>query len=866
MKRKTKIIVLGLVAVLTISLTFTACISLRLYNQKELEANKNNYVEGVDWKPNDIVDNGLETIGKKYDSTPDWFESEDRVLEYWNEVTLFLEEQVKDGNVTEWEVNDSGCCISLSNGSLHIMLWSNIFREQEDTLREDEASTGIATNMGFQDKIATTGTDKLSLYGTPLSSNSSAKGIAVLHPYYTSTKNRDPFGSANINILEKRANAIESKNSEYAVRANLKDGNVSIEFMQTLNEYRIVTIESHGGFFEKTGFVLCLLLSFDDLTNNPKYTDDIVSHDNSPQRIARSDNGAVALTEEFFRHYYQGKQFDDTLIYLGTCKSAVSNSFFEILKPHGVKAILGYDNNISVWHRDIYGTTFETLSNGFTLQESLDSAKEKHGSSDSWNTAVRNAVGWIIGAERRTPAKPIIFGDKEWSIDKVYIPEVDASEPELKKILEQKTSDSIIFFEYGDYDANGINEAFAVTGYEQEGGFFNKCTFWFVSKSSGATEMVKDTYGSIRSTVKADKYSFFVWERHAGGSAGLSFVYGVKDGKPYELLISQEVDEFKQNENGKYQSIDHDLSKGYHDFITRYFYFDKAKREFFAEPIKREPTSIFSTTAPSFPNTTKPRRTETNPTITTPPEKRYSWEGTWEVTGGWKTVRLTQNGNSVTGSYTWKGGKISGTVSGNTLKGTWKQSEDSKSGTFEFTMSSDGKRFDVKWWYAGDSKTNVGEAGTRITPVIETAYYFQYASRVVKFTPGSPYTTDTRSMNQNVVLGSPNYVFDSDKSDLTLGIGGVLIIEFEKPFQARGGDEVTIFETSLAEPTKIEISNDLKNWILIGTASDNISSLDIQGKVKSSDKFKYIRITDIGNVIGEWPGADIDAVGVKMHK
>ncbi len=82
-------------------------------------------------------------------------------------------------------------------------------------------------------------------------------------------------------------------------------------------------------------------------------------------------------------------------------------------------------------------------------------------------------------------------------------------------------------------------------------------------------------------------------------------------------------------------------------------------------------------------------------------------------TGGWKTnygtMTLHQMGKSVTGKYTWKKGKIVGTVSGNTLTGTWSQKPtyqgSSDSGSFTFTMSANGKSFTGTWGYLGQSQS-----------------------------------------------------------------------------------------------------------------------------------------------------------------
>jgi hypothetical protein len=78
------------------------------------------------------------------------------------------------------------------------------------------------------------------------------------------------------------------------------------------------------------------------------------------------------------------------------------------------------------------------------------------------------------------------------------------------------------------------------------------------------------------------------------------------------------------------------------------------------------------------------------------------WTGKWD-TGQWGEMTLQQNGSSVTGNYEWDSGKITGTVSGNILKGTWSESPtyqpENDAGDFEFTISSNGNSFTGRWRY-----------------------------------------------------------------------------------------------------------------------------------------------------------------------
>jgi hypothetical protein len=83
------------------------------------------------------------------------------------------------------------------------------------------------------------------------------------------------------------------------------------------------------------------------------------------------------------------------------------------------------------------------------------------------------------------------------------------------------------------------------------------------------------------------------------------------------------------------------------------------------------------------------------------------WTGTWD-SEQWGEMKLTQKGNTITGTYTWDEGKIEGTVSGTTLRGTWSESPSysppDDAGDFEFTLSADGNSFSGHWRYGSEDE------------------------------------------------------------------------------------------------------------------------------------------------------------------
>jgi len=136
------------------------------------------------------------------------------------------------------------------------------------------------------------------------------------------------------------------------------------------------------------------------------------------------------------------------------------------------------------------------------------------------------------------------------------------------------------------------------------------------------------------------------------------------------------------------------------------------------------------------------------------------------------------------------------------------------------------------------------------------------AVEVISFTPGNPWTSDPGAMDSTEILGAPDRRPNSNGEALTLGAGGVVVLRFDVYIYDGPGNDIYVFEVGgLVEATKVEVSDDLVNWIFVGNAAGSISGVDMDGKVPLNGKYQYVRLTDLKtSPTGTWPGADIDAV------
>ena len=139
-----------------------------------------------------------------------------------------------------------------------------------------------------------------------------------------------------------------------------------------------------------------------------------------------------------------------------------------------------------------------------------------------------------------------------------------------------------------------------------------------------------------------------------------------------------------------------------------------------------------------------------------------------------------------------------------------------------------------------------------------------FADEVVSFQSGNPQASNEADRDPTKALGPPDYDSSADKNYTTLGCGGSLVLRFvDNALTDVPGEDLHVFEIGPdKEPTAIAISEDGKKWIEVGKMEGGTSGLDIHPFVKPGQVFHYVRLTDLKEKCeGEWPGADIDAVG-----
>ena len=149
------------------------------------------------------------------------------------------------------------------------------------------------------------------------------------------------------------------------------------------------------------------------------------------------------------------------------------------------------------------------------------------------------------------------------------------------------------FFLPADYDGDGTEEAFGITGnYDEDFTMYNTVTICFVS-SDGTVTPVRSTerdgspLGGYLHTrddepnlLETDGVKFLCWEISAGGSGSLTVLLGVRDGQAYEPSVSNQYMDFNRSNDGIITGKTHDFSNGVHEYVPHTFAFDPATGQF----------------------------------------------------------------------------------------------------------------------------------------------------------------------------------------------------------------------------------------------------------------------------------------------
>ncbi len=180
-------------------------------------------------------------------------------------------------------------------------------------------------------------------------------------------------------------------------------------------------------------------------------------------------------------------------------------------------------------------------------------------------------------SELSASGKKSSSGSSEGSEKKAGLSKAEAGE------IADNLGGMVCVVECHDYDGDGANEAYVVTGEKDEFDGYAPEAVWFIASDSSTKKMKSDFKGMSMYYKEAGYYveyadenkGFFTAECGGYGSGWLNLLFGVKDGEPYELDLSMNTEGFYQDEPGVFYTLTDNFDNGHAYMITELEYDSK---------------------------------------------------------------------------------------------------------------------------------------------------------------------------------------------------------------------------------------------------------------------------------------------------
>lgn len=330
MKGKKKIIVVVLLSIIVILGILVAAFLFQLNTNAINENDYNAYIASEE---------RLMEIEKIYLNDEGFVPKED-VSALINEVEIEVKNQVNNGSIQEYNRDDNNIYIKYKSGIEYVFVphEENALALGEDnniiTLEpnQDDYSVGVSRFKAWIDKKF----NNLAYQGS-YSVPANAKLISDKYPDKF-TYNENPMPDYNT-IMD----------DEFSSFTNSR---VTVERLKSIGDYKVVIFEGHGNNNESIHSILFTGESFIGWKEFSKYKDDIARGEvilssfpaigNVPYSVVRT----YGVTSKFFERHLS--EMDNTLIFLGSCRSGKDRVLADTFLSKGASAVLGFDESVSM--------------------------------------------------------------------------------------------------------------------------------------------------------------------------------------------------------------------------------------------------------------------------------------------------------------------------------------------------------------------------------------------------------------------------------------------------------------------------------------------------------------------------------------
>lgn len=197
--------------------------------------------------------------------------------------------------------------------------------------------------------------------------------ITTLQPYFTEFGKQNSPDEAALSVTKSVPKA------KFNDKDNLDDAKVTVNAIKSLNNYKIIIWDGHGGYAPTLHSFMSISVPYKKIKKI--YYDDC----KNDIFIESSNKNSTILTVKFFEKYFNDSDFDGAVLYLGTCLSAADDILAKTFISKGASCVFGNTDVTTVAYDScMMKSVFSYLSKGESSKKALNkSIKEneskKHG-------------------------------------------------------------------------------------------------------------------------------------------------------------------------------------------------------------------------------------------------------------------------------------------------------------------------------------------------------------------------------------------------------------------------------------------------------------------------------------------------------
>ena len=274
-------------------------------------AAKNIVQVGYEKKSDKISDNDFREFQKIRESIDG--------LDTVKKVSDILEADKQNGSVVDYKVNENCITFETTSGIRGIWEDPSLYNPENKSVSLEDKSNRIENTPSGNTY------DSIIQQSSPIVS--SLGDVAVIRPYRNTSFKYDDFVTTGEILADSIGVNIDVFDNDEADLSVLRD----------LDKYGVVLIDSHGILIDNEPYI-CLTQSFDN--------QEILSVD--LKDIYVNQNNQICVHSSFFENNYADNQFNECLVFLGTCYSMYDESFSNTLIKKGVDCVYGYSDLVSV--------------------------------------------------------------------------------------------------------------------------------------------------------------------------------------------------------------------------------------------------------------------------------------------------------------------------------------------------------------------------------------------------------------------------------------------------------------------------------------------------------------------------------------